>query len=461
MSRRRVNVGVQLQLFFDDHLIERMENLRLKLHSPELRETCIRADRPYETPLLYDPVVIKDEDRYRMWYRTNCEEPYVTGYAESPDGIQWTKPPLGVIEFDASTDNNLVWSAAEDEAHVLCVFRDGNPSVPDDARYKAIGIGAGARSLRGLVSPDGIHWENVKSEPLIVGPDGDDMFDSHNIAFWDAAHGQYVAYLRGWRNGVRLIRRSTSTDFLNWSELAYLDLGGAPVEHLYKNAATPYYRRPDIYLMFPKRFIEERTFDADHPHPGLSDIVFMHSRDGLRWDRRFMEAFVRPGLDTRNWHERAIEIGPGLVPTGDDEMSLYMVANYRTPCVHVRRLALRVDGFVSVHAGYAGGEFATHPLIFDGSEFVMNYATSAAGSIRIEIQDAEARPVPGFTLGDAPDIYGDEIERVASWKDGCDVSALAGRPVRLRFVLKDADLYSIRFRSGQDTPATVVPRQDS
>ena len=451
MRHDAIHVGTQLQLFLDDWLIEKMNGLTLKLHSPEPKEISIKADRPYETPSLYDPVVIRDGDLYRMWYRTNLDDlPYYTGYAESPDGLRWAKPSLNLIGHDGSTDNNLVWSTAEGEGHVLSVFKDGNPKAADDQRYKAIAVTQKTRAIVGLVSPDGIHWKNIRPEPIIVGPEGDDMFDSHNIAFWDAAHDRYVAYLRGWRDGIRVIRRSVSADFLTWSEFEYLDLGDAPPEHLYKNAATPYYRRPDIYLMFPKRFLPERKFDAGHPHSGLSDIVFMHSRDGLRWHRGFMEAFIRPGPDLRNWHERAIEVGSGLVPTAAGEMSLYMVANYRTPSVHIRRMALREDGIVSVHAGYAGGELVTHPLIFEGRELVMNYSTSAAGSVRVEILDAEANPIPGFALADAPETYGDEIERIVSWKDGPDLSELAGKHVRLRFVLKDADLYSFCFRDQHD-----------
>ena len=157
---------------------------------------------------------------------------------------------------------------------------------------------------------------------------------------------------------------------------------------------------PDIYLMFPKRFLPERKFDPNHSDSGLSDIVFMFSRDGLRWDRRFMEGFIRPGRDLNNWHERAIEVGSGLVPTGDGEMSLYMVANYRAPSVHIRRMALREDGFVSVHANYAGGETTTKLLTFEGRELVINYSTSAAGSICVEIQDAEGKPIPSFMLAE-------------------------------------------------------------
>jgi len=446
MQSKSLSIGAQLQLFLDDWLIETMKDLTLKLHSPEPREVAIRADKPYETPTLYDPVVIKEADLYRMWYRTNFEAPpYYTGYAESHDGIHWKKPSLHLIEYGGSTDNNLLWKSGRREGYVLSIFKDGNETAPDTEKYKAIAVSE--RGMVGLISPDGIHWKNLQQEPIIVGSEGDKAFDSHNIAFWDAAHGRYVAYLRGWRGGIRGIRRSLSSDFRYWSEFEYLDLGDSPPEHLYKNAATPYYRRPDIYLMFPKRFLPERKFDPHHPNSGLSDIVFMFSRDGLSWDRRFMEGFIRPGRDLRNWHERAIEVGSGLVPTGDGEMSLYMAANYRTPSVHVRRMALREDGFVSVYASYAVGEMTTKLLTFEGSELVINYSTSAAGSIRVEIQDAEGKPMPSFTLAESTDIYGDELERVVRWNGGPDLSLLAGKPIRLRFVMKDADLYSIRFRA--------------
>ena len=92
----------------------------------------------------------------------------------------------------------------------------------------------------------------------------------------------------------------------------------------------------------------------------------------------------------------------------------------------------------------------TRPIRFDGTELVINYATSAAGSVRVEIQDVAGMPLAGFTIDDCPEIYGDEIERVVSWKGGADLRRLAGEKVRLRFALRDADLYSLRFRHGKE-----------
>ncbi|HOW19291.1 MAG TPA: hypothetical protein PLC79_09660, partial [Phycisphaerae bacterium] len=106
---------------------------------------------------------------------------------------------------------------------------------------------------------------------------------------------------------------------------------------------------------------------------------------------------------------------------------------------------LRLDGFVSVNAPYAGGEFITKPLLFEGRKLTLNISTSAVGSVKVEIQDAGGKPLAGFAAEDCIEIWGDEIARTVAWKGGTDVSKLAGRPVRLRFVMKDADIYAFRF----------------
>jgi len=461
-------IGNQLQLFLDDELIDEMQNVELKLHSPQRAEVAIKFDKPWEDSTLYDPVVIRDGSLYRMWYRANFNAPpYYTGYAESPDGVNWTKPSVGLIEYQGSTDNNLVWVGDHTEPGggptVLCVFKDDNPTAHANQLYKATGL-AYERGLQGLVSPDGLHWRLLQDE-RVVPATGE--FDTHSITFWDAPREQYVTYTRGFESEdgtevlrvapylektsempIRRIRRTATKDFHKFPSPEMIEVTNheeTADEHLYKNAATPYFRRPDILLMFPKRFVEHRKPNDDWPHTGISDIVFMASRDGIRWDRRFGEAFLRPGLDPLNWHERAIEVGPGLVPTGSGEMSLYFVEHYRTDTVHIRRGVLRVDGIVSIHATYEPGEVITRPIIFAGRQLIVNFATSAAGSLRVEVLDKKNQPVSGFSLADCPEHVGDEIERVVQWNQGSDLRRLAGQPIRLRIVLKDADLYSLKF----------------
>jgi len=129
------------------------------------------------------------------------------------------------------------------------------------------------------------------------------------------------------------------------------------------------------------------------------------------------------------------------------ELSLYVTEYTQNDkdIAYLRRYTLRIDGFVSVNAPLRGGELTTKSLIFTGKKLLINFATSAAGSIQVEIQDERGKPIPGFTLADCDETFGDDLKRPVVWKKGADVSQLAGKPVRLKFVLKDADLYSIRF----------------
>ncbi len=126
--------------------------------------------------------------------------------------------------------------------------------------------------------------------------------------------------------------------------------------------------------------------------------------------------------------------------------SPYVTREAGTDSWHIRRYALRLDGFASVNIPYDGGEMVTRLLTFSGKELTLEHSTSAAGSVQVEIQGPSGEAIPGYALKDSREIAGDEIERVAAWERGSDISALAGKAVRLRFVMKDADLYSLRFR---------------
>ena len=163
----------------------------------------------------------------------------------------------------------------------------------------------------------------------------------------------------------------------------------------------------------------------------------MTARADRPYDRTFREAFIRPGLDPNRWGNRSNYSVLNIVPIDPAEMSLYL-----TP---FRRLTMRTDGFASLHAGADIGEMVTHGLRFDGKSLVVNYSTSAGGSLRVELQDASGRALPGFTLADCPNLVGDAIEQLVGWAGGSDVSALAGTIVRMRFVMREADVFSLKF----------------
>jgi hypothetical protein len=279
----------------------------------------------------------------------------------------------------------------------------------------------------------------IDDKPVIV----DGKFDSQNVAFYDAAHGTYRAYYRDLQEKVRAIKTATSPDFVTWTPGTWLEYPGAPVEHLYTNQIAPYYRAAHLYIGFPTRYIGERD--------SVTEGLFMSSRDGVVFER-WGEGLIRPGLNPNRWGNRSNYIWWGMVETDSDipgapkELSLYSIEGYyRGTSNRVRRFTCRIDGFVSVNAPLAGGEMLTKPFVFAGGRLAINYSTSAAGSLRVELQDEGGLPVPGLALEDCREIYGDEIERIVEWRGGSDLSRLAGRAVRLRCVLKDADLFSMQF----------------
>ena len=185
--------------------------------------------------------------------------------------------------------------------------------------------------------------------------------------------------------------------------------------------------------------------------PGpLSEVQLMWSRDGSTFELS-PSTFMPPGPERVGSWTYSDNVAWHLVETASDlegaapELTLYAQEFYYIGDVRLRRYTLRLDGFASIHAPIAGGELVTPPLIFKGKSLSMNFASSAFGSLRVEIQDADGKPLPGITLDDSIELYGDTVARNAIWKNNPDLSALAGKPVRLRFVMRDADLYSIKF----------------
>jgi hypothetical protein len=291
-------------------------------------------------------------------------------------------------------------------------------------------------------SPDGIHWKLMAPAVITAG-----AFDSQNIGFWDSARGEYRAYWRiftsgytderGWKpEGVRAIRTATSTDFVHWKNQADLVYPGAPAEHLYTNAVRPYFRAPQLLIGFPTRF---------QPKNEQVEPLFMSSRDGVSF-RRWPEALIPITAPKDRDGNRSNYMTRGLLelPGHPGELSVYATeAYYKGPGSRLRRFAFRTDGFVSLHAE-AAGELVTKPLKLAGHELELNCRTSKGGVIRVEARALDGTPLPGFALNDCEPVAGDEIKKIIRWKKGGDISAWTGRPIRLRFEVRAADLYSFK-----------------
>ena len=451
-----VDIGSRLELFVDHHLIDRLDGVTLRLHHPEYDGVALKFDRPWERLFCGYVTILKDGDLYRLYYRgmpkAKADGSRLEGtcYAESRDGVSWVKPNLGLYEVLGTRENNVVLADTAPCSHNFSPFGDTRPDVSPQERSKAVG-GSGRSGLIAFVSADGLRWKKMRDTPIITKG----AFDSQNVVFWSSHENKYLCYFRTFKNGVRWITRTTSDDFVNWTEPVDMTFGDAPNEHLYTNQTRPYFRAPHLYVAVAARFmpgrkiLNEAQAKALNVNPGYfgdcSDSVLMTTRGGNRYDRTFLESFIRPGPGLGNWVSRTNYPTYGIVPAGPDKMLIHIQRDYAQPTHRLVRYTLRTDGFVSVNAPYAGGDLVTKPLVFSGKNLVLNYATSAAGGIRVEVQSPDGKPVPGHALADCQEIIGDQIERVVSWKGG-DLAKLAGQPVRLRFHMKDADLYSIRFR---------------
>jgi hypothetical protein len=165
-SDEPVQIGTDRKLFLDEFWTAASDGVVRRLHKPVRREAAIRSEHPWEARLSAYHVTFHDGDRWRMYYQCAGGQPTTHGdlglcaYAESDDGISWEKPSLGLISFEGSTDNNLVYGGPGTE---LAPYLDTHADVPKDQRYKATARSSrqnrNARALYAMASPDGLTWQ--------------------------------------------------------------------------------------------------------------------------------------------------------------------------------------------------------------------------------------------------------------------------------------------------------------
>ncbi|MFI4876249.1 MAG: hypothetical protein ACIALR_12950 [Blastopirellula sp. JB062] len=463
-SAEPIDIGSRRELFVDSYLIDSLDKAELFLHEPHDEGIVYRFDKPWEGRFsLYTTIIHADEGKYQLFYRgvpiagSDGRANETTCYAESEDGIHWKRPAVNQYVVNGTKENNVILADAAPVTHNFSPFLDTNPSVNPEQRYKAIG-GSASSGLIAYVSADGIHWKQLQKEPVIR--DKGWVFDSQNVAFWSPAEQCYVAYYRRADSKIRAIARTTSQDFIHWDEPVQMSYSNTqstkPSAHLYTNQTHPYFRAPHIYIATAARFMPGRqVITADQAeeigvHPkyfnDTADAVLMTSRGGSRYDCTFDQGFVRPGTGLENWVSRTNYPVLNVVQTGPAEMSLYVNQNYGQPTANMHRYSLRLDGFASVRARKDVGSVVTKPLVFEGDQLSLNFATSAAGSVRVELQDEAGKPLAGYSLADSQETIGNDVDRVIRWKEkGSDLSDLAGKPIRLKFVLDDADIYAFQF----------------
>ncbi len=439
-----VRLGSRRHLFVDDALLEEHQALRFTCNPP----TGWQALDP--SSMGGGQASVCDRDGEVSMYLTD-------GYSSaegrvrlriSRDGLHFRAPELGVVEHEGSTRNDLVLYGAPMYG---VVFEDTNPNIHREERFKLTSWVAN-RGIYLYVSPDGVHWRRNETSvlPLVSGGAAE--------TYWDDQRGVYVTLLkrdgdfntpahpgRG-RRAVGFASREITKPwpfealaaplFAGWPMPVVTGEGPVvfrPTNHggVFRTRALKYPWAPDVYLAFLWRFDAHENRVADL---GVS-------RDGEHWrfyaDQRWYLGPFGDYVEAMPHH--------GLVRRGDE---IWQYAEYGTGAHGDgdrvwARVVQRLDGFVSLDAGPAPGTAVTRPLVFEGQRLELNVA--ARGEVRVELLDEAGDPWPGRTLADCDSIRTDAVRHGVTWDGESDVSALAGKVVRLRVAMRDAKLYALQF----------------
>ena len=467
-----IDVGNEKQLLIDDLFFEVHEGIRLTINPPrKTGEHLVVCDRPWEDWFIAQLCTIKDDDgTYKMWFSACHQSQRKLGvgptgfdpalsasdlatlcYVTSTDGVHWEKPNLGLFDYGGSRQNNIVLRPQAQDLGA-CVFKD--PSAPPEERYKLIygdskypwktptSLHGTYGSICGATSPDGIHWTPVENNPIMPW-----YKDNPMTAFWDDRIQKCVAYIRynDWtvpgQERFRRIGRSETGDFRHWPAPTMVlapDGFDPPQTDLYNAAAIKYPYAANAYFMFPSPFYK--------PPIDRLDAQLAVSRDGVTWQRvGDRQAFIPTGLDGA-FDAHQIRAGVGITREGD-KLSLYYyghnVGHDATNEVDFdsvfSRVVLQLDRFMSANADYRGGTFTTPLLTFGGSRLELNVDTGAGGTVQVEIRDADGK-------SEKSDIVnGNSVRKKVSWQGNGNLGAFSGKPVRLKFVMRDTKLYAFQF----------------
>jgi hypothetical protein len=477
----------QRNLFVDDVQIDSMKKVTRTLHVPARAEEnpVLTPDLPWEGSIVLQPgTVIYDEDEhvFKMWYNSlaTASKPDIQElllYATSKDGIHWEKPQLNIVDFHGSKANNvfLNWCSWNHS-----VIKD-NSDIDASKRYKLAYWNwktAGKEGVWVAFSPDGIHWSVYENNPVIPMAASGDTFsvmeDPGTHEFWmyhkSAISSQPASVFGG--ASLRKVARVVSKDFVHWKDDEIVlepDTLDQPDTEFYGLSPFPYGNQ---YLGF---------LWVLHTYSQQIDVQLVSSRDGLAWDRSVHRrvflplGFVRNGYNGRGFDsEMIMSIAPPTVKDGKLWMyySGFNVKHNSTQSEEVlddRYLgqiglaSLPTDGFISLDATSQGqvvmkptlvraSQFhlvaitrafsdASHSYSKDWSELYGNVA-NGEGEVRVELEGEDGKAIAGFSAEDCDSIKGAIADHTVTWGGKSDITSLRGRNVRIKFVLKNASIFS-------------------
>ena len=451
-AQQPAQIGSYRQLFVDDAMVAGISNVTYTLHQPTKHAVggvptpVVMADQPWEQLLfIYGTTIYDQQSRmYKMWYESMPDSTTTDiCYATSTDGVNWTKPNLGVTAYGGSTANNIVggFDFYTDGFGVIKDVSDPNPA----RRYKMLTY-KGGDTFAAMVSPDGINW----SGPINTGASATYQTGDVLSTYYDTGLKKYVGLTKRYINGVRSRTITYSDDFVTWTAPTTLltpDAQDPATAQLYSQVG---------YMYEGMRIGYVSVYDTATQK---IDTQLVSSRDGLSWQRyRQRTPFILNGAAGQFDSGMAIADCAGLVTTDNKILIYYSGSNFDhngnvigggVSRSDIGMAELRKDGFVSADAGAAGGTPTTTPFVLPTGRLTINATTAPGGSIRAELLDANGLVLAGYEAGNSSVFAGDSLNALQEWS-GRDIDeSLLGTPVALRFYITDGSLYSFGF--------TVVP----
>ena len=456
-----VEIGHRKQLFIDDHVVESTQGVTRRLNRLERHpgNPVLVGDRPWErwmiSPNGRAALFDRETGEFKMWYMASHPEEgapggfrYKVGYAVSKDGTNWSKPNLGLVDWEGSRENNLIprgvnWMR---RANVIKDLRDPDPQRRFKMTY--VDVFDGEAAITKGYSADGVHWRlNGDGKPWFRRP------HNGNLLGWDPRIQRYVFYVR-MRAAQNTVGRAVSPDFVTWSDPETVMAPGPEEPDLhFKGLAAFLYE--DLYLGW--LWVFERG--AKEFVAAAAELAV--SRDGIHWDRPFPGSFVLERGEDPAWDSQlSIPVAPVVHDQRiwcyywGENMPYTMEAIWKVKDGWVqdgRRMqratglaTLRLDGFVALSAK-GDGSVTTKLLETPGGRLTIN--AQVRGELRAEVLDENGKVIPGYGFQQCSPIRRDSLRHDVTWGSGADLVPRRKAGLRIRFHLQDTDLYAFQVNS--------------
>ncbi len=454
--------GPWRRLFLDATVIEEQQGLTRVFHAAGKHPAnpLIRRDQPWEAvsaitgPYVYG-TVFREQGRFRLWYELHNRGSH-TGYAESADGLNWTKPKLGLIRFQGSTDNNLVVSVFDREAtggvcHNPSVIRCPGPSDPQK-RYALFGFDRDV-GPRVAFSADGLRWRfapETASEPL---------FRSSDVVnfFYDPLQERFCATWKTRNRRGRAVGVAWSKDGLVWTKpfdgpVFVADDLDPDATQIYGMPVFPY---QGLYIglpwMYLARYIKygsysaQRMYAAQEDSPRAMEVQLAWSWDLVNWTRPPQRPQFIPRTPGQ-WDGGMIVTARAPVRVGNELWFYYGGCDGfhddRRVNAAIGLATLRRDGFCSMRAGAVEGWLISRREPAREPRVLINARTERDGYVAAELLDRKNRVLPGFSRRESVPFSGDSVEHELRWKTTRFAAGQAPGDYKIRFWLRNADLFS-------------------